>query len=135
MNIMKCPCYSGWGYTACCAPYHGGRKAENALILMRSRYTAYALHEYKYIIDTTHPKSPLYLKDTKLWLNQIQSFSINTQFIKLEILDSTLGEHESYVTFKAYLKQGTSDASFTERSRFLKENGQWFYYEAVTGIL
>lgn len=96
---------------------------------MRSRYSAYALHEYKYIIATTYPKSPLYQKNQKLWLESIQSFCAKTQFIKLEIIESKLEEKESYVTFIAYLKQGNQDASFKEASRFLKENGQWYYTE------
>ncbi len=128
MKFTTCPCCSGLAYTGCCELYHKGKNAENALLLMRSRYSGYALHQYEYIISTTHPKSPLYLKDRNLWLNQIKHFSANTQFVRLEILDSSLEELESYVTFIAHLKQGNKDASFKEISRFLKENGQWLYF-------
>jgi SEC-C motif-containing protein len=122
-----CPCCSGLHYEACCAPYHQGKKAENALLLMRSRYSAYALDQPEYIMLTTHPKSPLYLKDKTIWSKQIRHFTMNTQFLQLKILDSKVGELESYVTFMAYLKQGGLDASFKETSRFLKENDQWLY--------
>lgn len=38
-----CPCHSQKCYEECCKRYHEGAAAENALILMRSRYSAYAL--------------------------------------------------------------------------------------------
>ena len=42
----KCPCGSGLDYGLCCGQYISGAKdAPTAEALMRSRYTAYVVHE------------------------------------------------------------------------------------------
>ena len=40
-----CPCGSGGKYKKCCQKYHKGALAKDALTLMKSRYSAYALNE------------------------------------------------------------------------------------------
>lgn len=127
---MRCPCFSGKSYKECCKPYHEGTAAENALILMRSRYAAYALGLADYIIKTTHRTNPHTLSDLAAWKTQILDFSKNTQFVGLTIVEFTDGEI-AYVTFTAHLKQGNRDVSFTEKSRFLKENGFWTYQSGI----
>ncbi len=126
-----CPCHSGLPYKTCCQPLHLGKPASNAEELMRSRYTAYALNLPDYIIKTTHPDNPAYLSDHKKWSSELLTFSETTQFLGLEILDSHEDDHEASVTFKAILKQNGQDASFTEKSRFLKENSHWLYFSGV----
>lgn len=102
---------------------------------MRSRYAAYALNLPEYIIKTTHPQNPAYQKNQKKWASEILTFCETTQFCGLEILDFTQNENEAFVSFKAILKQNEQDASFKEKSRFVKENGQWLYFNGtVSGI-
>jgi SEC-C motif-containing protein len=122
-----CPCHSGKKYVECCKPYHEGLLPENALVLMRSRYSAYALNLAEYIIATTHPQNPFYTRDLETWKKDIANFSQGTQFENLEILDIHLGDTESWVTFKAILKQGKIDASFAEKSHFIKVQAKWLY--------
>ena len=122
-----CPCHSGNPYGECCEPYHRGRPAENALVLMRSRYAAYALHLADYIIATTHRNHPSYSSNTSKWKRDILSFSSTTRFLGLTIRAFSDGEEEAYVTFTAHLEQNGKDASFTEKSRFVKEGGRWLY--------
>lgn len=51
-----CPCQSGQPYQACCQPYHQQQQfPANAMLLMRSRYAAYALKNIDYIVQTTVP--------------------------------------------------------------------------------
>ncbi len=125
---MLCPCGSGEMYSECCGRYHKGELPEKAVQLMRSRYCAYAKDLPDYIIETTHPDNPNYLKDKAAWKKSIRHFSRNTLFDKLTILDFEDGENEAYVTFKAELRNQNRDASFTERSRFQKLNGRWLYH-------
>jgi len=101
--------------------------AENALLLMRSRYAAYSLDFANYIIDTTHPTNPYYTKNRKKWMQDIIFFSQNTEFSGLEILQFIDGENAATVVFTASLQQGGKDTSFTEESKFVKERGRWFY--------
>lgn len=126
-----CPCKSGNSYSACCQKYHQGWLPENALILMRSRYAAYALGLIEYIMCTTHPLHPAKKKAPRKWRQEILDFSTKTTFSHLTILDFIDGANEAFVTFKAELSQNGKDCSFTEKSRFLKEKGRWLYVEGV----
>jgi SEC-C motif-containing protein len=129
MNKQKlCPCNPQLLYENCCKPYHLGRSAETALILMRSRYSAYAFNLPGYIIRTTHPQNPHYFPDKKEWQRSISSFSKNCHFNRLEILEVT----ETTVTFTAHLttKKG-GEATFTEKSTFAKINDQWLYLSGI----
>jgi SEC-C motif-containing protein len=94
---------------------------------MRSRYAAYALGLADYIITTTHPKNPARKASLPLWRRELLAFSRGTKFKGLSILEFSDGESEAYVSFTAYLEQAGKDASFSERSRFLKEKGKWLY--------
>jgi len=118
-----CPCHSGEKYKKCCSPYHKGILPSNALKLMRSRYSAYALHLAGYIIETTHPDNPDYTQKSETWGEAILDFCRNTRFTGLKIVDFIDGEGEAYVTFEAMLDKG----SLKEKSRFLKKGGKWLY--------
>lgn len=126
-----CPCSTGRKYQDCCEPFHKGAAPETAVKLMRSRYSAYALGLADYIIETTHPLNPHFQLDRNTWRKQILDFSENTDFRKLEILAFSEGKYEAEVTFTAFLKQGGKDATFTERSHFLKVNNRWLYYSGT----
>lgn len=125
---QQCPCGSGVKYKKCCGVYHKGALPKKAEQLMRSRYSAFALKNSKYIIKTTHEQNSDYTKDIKSWENSILDFSSTCEFRKLEILDFIDGENESYVTFKAYIFCNGEDNSFTEKSKFLKEQNMWLYH-------
>jgi len=118
-----CPCGSKTKYKKCCQVYHKGAKPKTALLLMKSRYSAYALGESRYIIKTTHENNAQYMSDTKAWQESIDSFCRETEFLGLEILEFIEGEEEAFVTFKANLSSG----EMVEKSRFLKVEGMWLY--------
>lgn len=125
----RCPCHSGKTYASCCQPYHQGVLAENALALMRSRYSAYALGIASYIIKTTHPQSPHYVPDRRQWLQTIQTFSKQVVFKGLDILATEQQESEAFVSFIAQLNKEGVDLTFSERSRFLKQEQMWLYVD------
>jgi SEC-C motif-containing protein len=130
-----CPCHSGAPYTTCCQPYHEGLPAENALKLMRSRYSAYALHLADYIIATTHPQNPAYQTNHPKWKKEILDHTHKTAFESLKILEFVDGKTEATVTFHAGLSQHHQDISFTEKSSFLKVDGRWYYLSGTSQIL
>lgn len=130
---MRCPCRSGKLYAACCQKYHQGLVPENALALMRSRYSAYALGIANYLIETTHPESPYYVADKKQWLQQKLAFSKQVSFDGLEILETQPGEEESYVSFVAHFSKEGVDLTFSERSRFAKVGHVWKYLDGKIG--
>ena len=118
-----CPCGSKQKYKKCCMPYHNGALAKTPLDLMRSRYSAYAVQNVKYIMKTTHESNPDFRTDQIHWENDIKEFVSNTTFEKLVILD----EYDNFVVFKAFLHSNGADVSFIEKSEFIKENGKWYY--------
>src|SRR6267154_3823362 len=124
---FKCPCCSGKSYHDCCSIYHQGKEAESALALMRSRYSAYALNNVEYIVRTTHPRHPAVSQSLQKWKEEILNFAMNSDFEKLEILDSRELSDRATVVFVAHLRQDDEDMSFTERSFFSKVGDRWFY--------
>ncbi|MGB1227319.1 MAG: YchJ family protein [Poseidonibacter sp.] len=126
-----CPCHSKKKYKKCCKIFHEGINPKTAEQLMRSRFCAYSLNNAEYIIKTTHQNNQDYSLDINTWKNDISSFCENTDFVRLEILEIIQGDDESYVTFKAILKQDNLDSSFTEKSRFLKVENKWLYIDGI----
>jgi SEC-C motif-containing protein len=129
---MKCPCHSGKLYSLCCEPLHQGEKPLDALALMRSRFSAYALNKADYIIATTHPENPSASLPLLQWREEIESFSKKTRFLNLQILDFENRLPYSTVTFYAELVQNGQDLSFTEKSEFAQIEDRWLYRRALT---
>ncbi len=127
MSTMKispnnpCPCGSRLKYKKCCQKYHKGAKANSALELMKSRYSAYVSRETLYIIKTTHLKNSQYKEDKKQWKKELDHFCKQTIFTKLEIIN----HDKTHVTFKAYTKQGV----LYEKSSFVQIDGSWLYLD------
>jgi len=119
----QCPCGSKLKYKKCCKPYHDGKVAKNALMLMRSRYCAYAVGDYQYILKTTHEST----RDNDI--QSIKEFSKQTTFKNLKIISFMDDEKEAYVTFRASLFQNERNSSFSEKSRFIKLNDRWYYVD------
>ncbi|MDM5272702.1 YchJ family metal-binding protein [Sulfurovum sp. zt1-1] len=124
---IPCPCGSQKKYKKCCAIYHKGALAQDALSLMKSRYSAFATGDADYIIKTTHPENPDYTLDRKSWKNDIDLFSKHTEFLGLKIIEFVDGEEEAYVAFEASLSSGP----LIEKSRFLKREGRWLYVDGL----
>lgn len=122
MNVQNCHCGSGIPFEDCCGPYLSGkRNALTAEALMRSRYSAYAMHNADYLWETTAPKMRKYhSKDA------ILQWATANHWVKLEILKST----EATVEFKAYYLDHRLQAQIHhEKSTFINEGGKWYYLE------
>jgi SEC-C motif domain protein len=119
----KCPCGSRLRYKKCCYLNHEGEEAADALSLMITRYSAYAVGDSSYIMRTTHANNQDFKEDRKIWAKEIDTFCNGTEFMGLEVVDFVDGENEAFVTFKAKLSDGT----LKEKSRFLKVDGRWLY--------
>jgi len=120
MTMPECPCGSGKAYAVCCAPFHHGEAvAPSAEALMRSRYCAYVLRLSAYLAATWHPSS----RPASLDIS-----GDDTPWQRLVILATEKGgatDSEGVVEFAAYYRGG----QLHERSRFVKEEGQWFYLD------
>ncbi|MFB6608782.1 YchJ family protein [Agromyces sp. NPDC056379] len=119
----RCPCRSGSTFGECCGPLLARTvEAPTAVQLMRSRYTAFAVGDAEYLRATWHPETrpaDLDLDDETTWL-------------ALEIVATERGgpfDRDGEVEFRATHRSADERGVLHERSRFLRENGRWFYVD------
>jgi SEC-C motif-containing protein len=118
-----CPCNSNKPYSTCCEPLLAGDKnAITAENLMRSRYTAYVQRDVKYLLKTWHPSTrPANIDPATI-----------SEWYGLHIVNTEEGgeiDDEGVVEFKATSLSQKKIWRRHEISRFVKEDGQWFYID------
>lgn len=122
-----CPCGSEQVYQRCCGLLiEGTARPETAEQLMRSRYSAYVLQREPYLLDTWHPLT----RPTALQLHE----SSPVKWIGLEIKRKERGgnaDTDGIVEFVARYKLHGKAQRLHETSRFVKENGRWYYQDAT----
>ena len=118
-----CPCGSGHVYPQCCGRWHAGAAAPDAEALMRSRYSAYVLGLHDYLLaswhDSTRPQG-LEMEPATRWLGlEVKQYAVT-------------GVDAAEVEFVArYRIGGGSAVRLHEHSRFVREQGRWFYLDAL----
>jgi len=122
-DISPCPCQSGGDTAQCCGAILAGRqRAATAEALMRSRYCAYVAGDLAYLLRTWHPttRPPAIDADNDLiWCG-------------LEIIRIDQGgedDQTGLVEFKAFGRIHHQLLALHETSRFVKEDGQWYYVD------
>ena len=122
MNLTLCPCGTNIDYANCCGRFHvGSAVAPTAEALMRSRYSAYVQDRLDYLQATWHPSTrPAALAPNEPGLRWL-GLSIKVH----------LQQDESHATvaFVARSKLGGRAHRLTETSRFVREDGRWFYVD------
>jgi SEC-C motif-containing protein len=124
-----CPCGSGLEYSLCCQPYLRGESLPlTPARLMRSRYSAYVMHDADYLVASWHPQ----MRYETLKADIAASFT-GTQWLGLTVFEEAHGrdDNEGYVSFAARFKDQERESAIIERSRFLKESAQWYYVEGT----
>ena len=122
---LPCPCGSGRTHAECCGPYLARTaQAPTAEALMRSRYTAYALGEFDYLRSTWHSTT------------QPAEIASDTapKWVGLEVLSTECGgpqDAEGQVEFIARYKLQGRAFRLHERSRFVREGGNWRYVDGI----
>lgn len=114
--MAACPCGSGNRYDQCCGRLHRGAvRAQTPEELMRSRYSAYALGEFAYVLATWHPRT-----------RPESVTSGGLTWIGLEVT----GRGEDWVEFTAHYRGADGTAgTMTEHSLFERRAGRWFYID------
>ena len=120
-----CPCGSGDALKDCCGPYLGGTAvAPTAEALMRSRYTAYALRNEPYLRASWHAS-------TRPEPGTID-LSAATKWVGLDVKrHQSTGPDSAVVEFVARCKVGGRAQRLHEVSRFVREDGRWYYLDAA----
>lgn len=131
-NSTLCPCCSQREYTACCEQYISRKALPNtAEALMRSRFTAYAIREHQYILDTYAPQ-----KRASISLHELATDQQDTHWTCLQITSTPQFDK---VAFKAYYQYQNNWFLMHEESSFIKIKNQWFYLDGImfddTGLI
>jgi len=121
-----CLCGSGIEYSQCCGPFHFGEKTPlTAEALMRSRFTAYTMHNAAYLQDTW---------DATVRPELIDFSREKIEWQRLEIGKTKKGgvkDSKGVVEFKAYYLEDGEEYVMNEISSFTKINNRWFYLDGV----
>jgi SEC-C motif-containing protein len=123
MAPRRCPCGTGLPYAECCGRLHDGTAtAGTAEQLMRSRYSAFAVGDPAHLLATWHPSTrppSLELDPTVRW----------TGLDVLATSDGGLLASEGTVEFRAWYRHEGETGSQHETSRFVREDGAWWYLD------
>lgn len=128
MPIQSCPC-GGAEYARCCQPLHLGQAhAVTAEQLMRSRYSAFALAQIDYIVQTT-----AIAQQATLDRAAITDWSQSNRWLGLEVLQTNeqLDKHHALVEFRAHYDDGQPQQHY-ERSYFVRLDERWFFLDPTT---
>ena len=122
-----CYCGSELEFETCCgAIIAGQRKAEAALTLMKSRYSAYCVAASDYLMATTHPSQRVHFDKAS-----IEQWAKESEWKGLKIISTHKGTSEDTqgeVVFQAFLRdEAHKNRVHYEHSFFVKEQNQWFY--------
>jgi SEC-C motif-containing protein len=128
---VACPCGQrdargqALALSACCGRYlDQGLSAPDAQQLMRSRYSAFVLQRPSYLLATWHPST----RPADLSLDPA------TQWLGLTVKSQrSTGPDSAEVSFVARSRSagrgGGQAHRLCERSRFVREDGRWFYVD------
>ncbi len=124
MTAMPCPCGKPLKLAQCCGRYLGHFEqapAPDAESLMRSRYSAFVLGDRGYLLATWHPSTrPAQLE-----------FDPGAKWLGLDVRSrKQIDDTHAEVEFVARCREpGGRATRIRERSRFIRENGRWFYLD------
>lgn len=120
-SAAPCPCGSALAYELCCGQCHAGQPAPTPESLMRSRYSAYVLGLAEYLQATWHPST----RAAELDL----SADAAVKWLGLKVDFAAESGDQGNVHFVARYKIGGKAYRLIEHSRFVREEGRWFYVD------
>ena len=122
-ELQACPCGNP-SFEDCCKSYlTGSAIAEDALTLMRSRYSAFVAGNEDYLRETwseeNRPSGTIIEKNSPV------------KWIGLKIISHQELEDRATVEFIARYKQNGRMQKLHEISRFIKKDSQWYYFDGT----
>lgn len=120
--VDPCPCGRVRTYADCCGALHAGAPAADAEALMRSRYSAYVRRDADYLRSSWHastrPDDLDFEDPCPVWLG----LDVKAH----EVLDADRAEVDFIAKYRI---GGGRVVRMRERSRFVREDGRWFYVD------
>ena len=127
--LASCPCgrvdakKRAVAYVDCCGrfvDYFNDAVAPDAEHLMRSRYSAFTLERADYLLATWHSSTRPASLD----------FDAGTKWLGLEVREHKMTSADTAeVEFVARYRVAGAAVRLHERSRFVREDGRWFYVD------
>ncbi|MFT2090894.1 YchJ family protein [Paraglaciecola sp. 2405UD69-4] len=119
----NCFCCSHIPFKNCCQPIiAGNKKAKNAEALMRSRFTAYVLQNYLYILHTYAEA-----QRQQLSIKELSLSAEGTCWLSLDVISHRYEAETAQVEFKAFYRVDNHFYVMHELSDFVLENNCWRY--------
>ena len=119
-SIQPCFCGSNCVFCSCCQPYINKEiQVQTAEQLMRSRFSAYAIGDAKYIYDTYAKSSQTAqsVKDINDWSKSCVWISLKVHPLANHLNNAT----EQFVEFSAFYITKNTLCELREKSRFILE--------------
>jgi SEC-C motif-containing protein len=122
-SAAPCPCGSGQGFGDCCdAILTGRRPAADAEQLMRARFTAHVVHDFRFLHDSYRPTAgkpfvPEEGEPTMQW----------TKLVVHAHEVAAADPDKAFVDFSAYGTEDKVEKVLHEKAEFLRVNGVWLY--------
>lgn len=127
ITIKNCFCGNEFTFEQCCQPIISGEAdARNAELLMRSRFSAYVIKDYQYILQTYASAQRAKLTD-----NLLADSACNTQWLSLQVLAHRSQKNIAQVEFKAFYQIDERYYVMHELSDFIFDAGKWLYTNGV----
>lgn len=126
--MTNCPCGCDKSFDECCEPFlNGTSNAPTAEVLMRARYSAFAMANVDFIERTTHSstKAEFNQENTRKWAEESQWHSLEI----LNVIGGQEDEAEGTVEFIATYSQNDERVEHHEVSTFRKEAGIWAFVD------
>lgn len=122
MNL--CPCGSKKEFADCCQRFISGEMLPTSPEqLMRSRYSAYALADIDYIVQTMNGAAA-----ENYDCEEAREWAQTVKWLKLEVVRSAITDAESgIVEFNAYYRYNNKKHLLHEVSLFKLIDNRWYY--------
>ena len=121
-RTAACPCGSGKNWGDCCEPIiAGARVAATAELLMRARFTAHVLRDYRFLHETHRPTAgkPYVAEEGEpvmLWTKLV-----------VHAHETGSDPDKAFVDFSAYGTDDGVEKVLQEKAEFIRINGAWLY--------
>jgi SEC-C motif-containing protein len=125
-DTMPCPCGASAQYRACCGRLHEGDIATSAELLMRARYSAYVLMREDFLLASWHASSRPASLD--LAAQQPAPTWLGLDVRRHHEEDAS---HASVEFVARYRLGGGRAQRQHETSRFVREDGRWYYLDGA----
>lgn len=121
-SAHACPCGSGQTFGACCEPILGRTQpAETAERLMRARFTAHVVQDYRFLHETYLPTA------RQPFVEDGEAPTIKWERLVVHAHAPGRTPEEATVEFSAYGTEEGVKKVLEEKAEFVRQDGAWIY--------